>query len=107
MAGYQQARDTHALPIYDFTTQLATLEAPPVEVQHCSAPSTATNPPWTTCQHGRRHPSPIEFLRTHPHPADDGRGPEFRGLNRCGRGRAVPSVAVDDGRSRILVVATT
>jgi 2-polyprenyl-6-methoxyphenol hydroxylase-like FAD-dependent oxidoreductase len=33
MATYQQARDAHALPIYEFTTQLATLEPPPAEVQ--------------------------------------------------------------------------
>lgn len=33
MSAYQQARDARALPIYDFTTQLATLEAPPPEVQ--------------------------------------------------------------------------
>jgi flavin-dependent dehydrogenase len=33
MSGYQQARDAHALPIYDFTTQLATLEPPPPEMQ--------------------------------------------------------------------------
>jgi flavin-dependent dehydrogenase len=33
MSGYQQARDTHVLPVYEFTTQLATLEAPPVEMQ--------------------------------------------------------------------------
>jgi 2-polyprenyl-6-methoxyphenol hydroxylase-like FAD-dependent oxidoreductase len=33
MAAYQAARDAHAMPIYDFTTELATLEAPPDEVQ--------------------------------------------------------------------------
>jgi 2-polyprenyl-6-methoxyphenol hydroxylase-like FAD-dependent oxidoreductase len=33
MAGYHTDRDAHALPIYDFTTELATLEAPPPEVQ--------------------------------------------------------------------------
>jgi 2-polyprenyl-6-methoxyphenol hydroxylase-like FAD-dependent oxidoreductase len=33
MAGYQAARDAHARPIYDFTTELATLQAPPPEVQ--------------------------------------------------------------------------
>ena len=33
MATYQQTRDSHALPIYEFTNQLATLEPPPVEVQ--------------------------------------------------------------------------
>jgi flavin-dependent dehydrogenase len=33
MATYQQTRDAHALPIYEFTTQLAILEPPPAEVQ--------------------------------------------------------------------------
>lgn len=30
---YQRDRDTRALPIYKFTTQLATLEPPPPEMQ--------------------------------------------------------------------------
>jgi 2-polyprenyl-6-methoxyphenol hydroxylase-like FAD-dependent oxidoreductase len=34
MAGYQQARDGRVLPIYEFTTQLASLEPPPPEMQH-------------------------------------------------------------------------
>ncbi len=33
MSAYQHARDARALPIYGFTTQMATLEAPPVEMQ--------------------------------------------------------------------------
>jgi flavin-dependent dehydrogenase len=33
MAEYQRERDRHALPIYEFTTQLATLEPPPPETQ--------------------------------------------------------------------------
>jgi flavin-dependent dehydrogenase len=33
MADYQQTRDTHAFPLYEFTTQLATLEPPPPEMQ--------------------------------------------------------------------------
>ncbi len=37
MASYQTDRDTHALPIYEFTTQLATLEAPPLELQQLLA----------------------------------------------------------------------
>jgi flavin-dependent dehydrogenase len=37
MAAYQQARDAHALPIYEFTTQLATLEGPPPEMQQLLA----------------------------------------------------------------------
>lgn len=34
MADYQRARDARALPVYEFTTQLATLEPPPPEMQH-------------------------------------------------------------------------
>ena len=33
MSAYQQARDAAVLPIYEFTTQLATLQAPPLEMQ--------------------------------------------------------------------------
>ena len=33
MGSWQQARDTGALPIYEFTSQLATLEPPPLEMQ--------------------------------------------------------------------------
>jgi 2-polyprenyl-6-methoxyphenol hydroxylase-like FAD-dependent oxidoreductase len=33
MSVYHQARDAEVLPMYEFTTQLATLEAPPVEMQ--------------------------------------------------------------------------
>ena len=33
MAAYHQTRDERAMPIYEFTTQLATLEAPPPELQ--------------------------------------------------------------------------
>ncbi len=33
MADYHEARDAHARPIFEFTTQLATLAAPPPEVQ--------------------------------------------------------------------------
>jgi flavin-dependent dehydrogenase len=33
MADYQRARDEHVLPMYEFTTQLATLEPPPPEMQ--------------------------------------------------------------------------
>jgi flavin-dependent dehydrogenase len=33
MSAYQNIRDMHAMPIYEFTTQLATLESPPPEMQ--------------------------------------------------------------------------
>ena len=32
MADYQRARDEHVMPMYEFTTQLATLEPPPMEM---------------------------------------------------------------------------
>ena len=34
MSAYHQTRDAQVLPIYEFTTQLATLEPPPAEVHH-------------------------------------------------------------------------
>jgi 2-polyprenyl-6-methoxyphenol hydroxylase-like FAD-dependent oxidoreductase len=37
MSAYQQTRDAGALPIYDFTAQLATLEPPPPEMQQLLA----------------------------------------------------------------------
>jgi flavin-dependent dehydrogenase len=37
MGDYQRWRDEHALPIYEFTTQLATLEPPPPEMQQLFA----------------------------------------------------------------------
>ena len=37
MAGYQSTRDEHVLPMYEFTTQLATLEPPPAELQQLLA----------------------------------------------------------------------
>jgi 2-polyprenyl-6-methoxyphenol hydroxylase-like FAD-dependent oxidoreductase len=43
MSAYQQARDAHALPMYEFTTQLATLEPPPPEVEQLLA-AVAGNP---------------------------------------------------------------
>jgi len=33
MSDFQRTRDLHAMPIYEFTTQLATLELPPPEMQ--------------------------------------------------------------------------
>jgi hypothetical protein len=33
MGGYRRERDEHALPMYEFTCQLATMEPPPPEVQ--------------------------------------------------------------------------
>jgi hypothetical protein len=33
LSAYQRTRDAAVLPVYEFTTQLATLEAPPPEMQ--------------------------------------------------------------------------
>ena len=33
MGEYQEARDAHVLPMFEFTCQLATLEPPPPEMQ--------------------------------------------------------------------------
>jgi hypothetical protein len=33
MGDYQRGRDEHVLPMYEFTTQLASLEPPPPEMQ--------------------------------------------------------------------------
>jgi 2-polyprenyl-6-methoxyphenol hydroxylase-like FAD-dependent oxidoreductase len=37
MRDYQSARDAHVVPMYEFTTQLATLEPPPPDLQHLLA----------------------------------------------------------------------
>jgi 2-polyprenyl-6-methoxyphenol hydroxylase-like FAD-dependent oxidoreductase len=37
MSRYQTARDEHALPMYEFTTQLATLQPPPEKLRHLLA----------------------------------------------------------------------
>jgi len=37
MAAWQRTRDEHALPMYEFTAQMATLEAPPPEMQQLLA----------------------------------------------------------------------
>ena len=34
MGDYHRDRDAHAMPIYEFTSQLATLAPPPPELQH-------------------------------------------------------------------------
>ena len=44
MAAYQQARDRHALPIYELTTQLATLAPPSPEVQQVVAAVAGNQP---------------------------------------------------------------
>jgi hypothetical protein len=47
MAEYQSARDDHVLPFYEFTTQIAALEPPTLELAQLLAPCTATRRPWT------------------------------------------------------------
>jgi 2-polyprenyl-6-methoxyphenol hydroxylase-like FAD-dependent oxidoreductase len=47
MGDYQSTRDRQVLPMYGFTTQLATLEPPPPELQQLLGPSTATRTRWT------------------------------------------------------------
>jgi 2-polyprenyl-6-methoxyphenol hydroxylase-like FAD-dependent oxidoreductase len=37
MSAFQRTRDLHAFPIYEFTTQMATMEAPPPELQQLLA----------------------------------------------------------------------
>jgi 2-polyprenyl-6-methoxyphenol hydroxylase-like FAD-dependent oxidoreductase len=44
MAERERARDAHALPVYEFTTQMATLEAPPPELQHLLAAIVGNQP---------------------------------------------------------------
>ena len=47
MGGYQRERDEHALPMDEFTCQLATMEPPPPEVQQLFGAIWATKEPWT------------------------------------------------------------
>jgi flavin-dependent dehydrogenase len=44
MAGYQRLRDADSLPIFEFTTQLATLEPPPPELQQLLAAIAGNQP---------------------------------------------------------------
>ena len=37
MSSYQADRDTHSMPMYEFTAQLATLEPPPPDLQQLLA----------------------------------------------------------------------
>ena len=47
MADYQSNRDAHALPMYEFTAQLASLNRRRRSCSSCLAPSTATRKRWT------------------------------------------------------------
>lgn len=70
MSDYQRARDHHALPIYEFTTQLATLEPPPPEMQQLLAAVHGNHEamdPFVSVTAGTM--SPLEFL----HPDNIGR----------------------------------
>ena len=44
MAGWHAERDAHAMPIYEFTTQMATLEPPPPEMQQLLGAISANQP---------------------------------------------------------------
>ena len=79
MAAYQQTRDDEVLPIYEFTTQLATLEAPPAEMQQLLG-SGARQPGrhGRLRQHHRRHRLPRRVLRPHQHRPHHGRAERRR-----------------------------
>jgi hypothetical protein len=47
MGAYQATRDAQVLPMYELTTQLATLEPPPPDLRGCSRPHAATRRRWT------------------------------------------------------------
>jgi hypothetical protein len=47
MGDYQRERDAYALPMYDFTYQLAALAPPTPRGVSCSLRSTAIRTPWT------------------------------------------------------------
>ena len=63
MADYHHARDEHAMPIFEFTTQLATLEVPPPDVQQvlfAVSQSAAAQDAFVSMVAGTM--SPIEFF---------------------------------------------
>ena len=63
MGEYQERRDLDALPIYEFTTQLATLEPPPPEMQQllgASSGNQAAMDAFVSVMAGTM--SPVEFL---------------------------------------------
>ena len=68
MASYQTDRDTHSMPMYEFTTQLATLEPPPPEMQQLlggiHGNQTADG---RLRQHHRRDPLARRVLRPRQH----------------------------------------
>ena len=47
MSTYQRTRDARALPIYEFTTQMATLEAPPPQMQQLLGAVHGNRERWT------------------------------------------------------------
>ena len=73
MAAYQAERDTHSMPIYEFTTQLATLEPPPPEMQQLLG-SHPRQPARDGClrQRHRRDALPHRVLRPRQHRRPDG-----------------------------------
>ena len=53
MSRYQADRDEHGLPMYEFTTQLATLEPPPEELRHLLAAIHTSTRADMTCEPGK------------------------------------------------------
>ena len=47
MGEYQTTRDAHVLPMYEFTCQFATLEAPPPEMQQLLGAMHGNQDAWT------------------------------------------------------------
>ena len=75
MADYHQARDEHAMPIYEFTTQLATLEPPPPEMQQLLVRRESDRGGHGRVrEHRRRDDVADRVLRSRAHRADHGRG---------------------------------
>ena len=63
MSDYQRARDEHVLPMYEFTTQLATLEPPPPEMQQLFGAIAASQESMDGfCQMNAGTISPAQFL---------------------------------------------
>ena len=80
-------RDAHVLPIYEFTTQLATLEPPPPEMQQLLGAVHGNQDAMDDVrQHHRRHRVAGRVLRSREHRADHRRRPggvrDLKGSNQ-------------------------
>ena len=73
MASYQTDRDTHSMPMYEFTTQLATLEPPPPDLQQLLGGIHGNQAAMDALrQHHRRDPLARRLLRPRQHLDPDG-----------------------------------